>query len=37
MPRLRLNGTYRALLTRKEQLTKEEKAFLREKLRLRRN
>ncbi|NLI30214.1 MAG: RNA polymerase factor sigma-54 [Nitrospiraceae bacterium] len=34
MPRLRLNGTYRALLTRKEQLTKEEKAFLREKLRL---
>ena len=34
MPRLRLNGTYRALLTKKEQLTKEEKAFLREKLRL---
>ena len=34
IPRLRLNGTYRALLSKKDQLTKEEKAFLREKLRL---
>ena len=34
MPRLRLNPTYRKLLSRKESLTKEEKQFLREKLRL---
>ena len=34
MPRLALNATYRKLLQRRENLTKEEKAFLREKLRL---
>ncbi len=34
MPRIRLNNSYRNLLMRKEQLTKEEKGFLREKLRL---
>jgi len=34
MPRIRLNNSYRNLLLRKDQLTKEEKGFLREKLRL---
>ena len=34
MPRFRLSNTYRNLLMRKDQLTKEEKGFLREKLRL---
>ena len=34
MPRLGLNSTYRKLLQRRENLTREEKAFLREKLRL---
>ncbi|KAF0182935.1 MAG: RNA polymerase sigma-54 factor [Nitrospirae bacterium] len=34
MPRLRLSSMYRNLLKRKDQLTKEEKGFLREKLRL---
>jgi RNA polymerase sigma-54 factor len=34
MPRLVLNSTYRKLLQRRENLTREEKAFLREKLRL---
>lgn len=34
MPRLRLNGTYRKLLLKKETLTKEERNFLKEKLRL---
>lgn len=34
MPRLRLNSSYRKLLLRKESLTKEEREFLKEKLRL---
>jgi RNA polymerase sigma-54 factor len=34
MPRLRLNSSYRKLLSRKESLTKEEREFLKEKLRL---
>lgn len=34
MPRLRLNSSYRKLLMRKETLTKEERDFLKEKLRL---
>lgn len=34
MPRLRLNNSYRKLLLRKESLTKEEREFLKEKLRL---
>ncbi|HAK89326.1 MAG TPA: RNA polymerase sigma-54 factor [Nitrospiraceae bacterium] len=34
MPRLRLNNTYRKLLLNKETLTKEEREFLKEKLRL---
>lgn len=34
MPRLRLNNSYRKLLLKKEMLTKEEKEFLKEKLRL---
>ncbi len=34
MPRLRLNSGYRKLLLRKESLTKEEREFLKEKLRL---
>jgi RNA polymerase sigma-54 factor len=34
MPRLRLNSNYRKLLLRKESLTKEEREFLKEKLRL---
>ncbi len=34
MPRLQLNGSYRKLLLKKESLTREEKKFLREKLRL---
>ncbi len=34
MPRLGLNSTYRKLLQRRENLTREEKTFLREKLRL---
>lgn len=34
MPRLRLNSSYRKLLLRKEFLTKEEREFLKEKLRL---
>lgn len=34
MPRLRLNSAYRKLLLRKEMLTKEERDFLKEKLRL---
>jgi RNA polymerase sigma-54 factor len=34
MPRLALNSAYRKLLQRKENLTREEKAFMREKLRL---
>ena len=34
MPRLRLNSSYRKLLLRKDMLTKEEREFLREKLKL---
>jgi RNA polymerase sigma-54 factor len=34
MPRLRLNSSYRKLLMKKESLTKEEREFLKEKLRL---
>ncbi|MCL4458089.1 MAG: RNA polymerase factor sigma-54 [Nitrospirae bacterium] len=34
MPRLRLNGAYRKLLLKKETLTKEERDFLKDKLRL---
>ncbi|MCL5061790.1 MAG: RNA polymerase factor sigma-54 [Nitrospirae bacterium] len=34
MPRLRLNNSYRKLLLKKEMLTKEEKEFLKDKLRL---
>ncbi len=34
LPRLRLNSSYRKLLLRKESLTKEEREFLKEKLRL---
>ena len=34
LPRLRLNNSYRKLLLRKESLTKEEREFLKEKLRL---
>lgn len=34
MPKIRLNSSYRQLLTRKDTLTKEEREFLKEKLRL---